>query len=130
MAEGVSFTDRELDVMEVLWTSGSATVTEVQERLADPLAYTTVLTVLRVLEEKGHVRHEEDGRAHRYIPLVAQGEARRSALARLIGRVFDGSPEALLTQLVSDRSLTPDAIHRIKGMLDERLRDGSEGENR
>ena len=72
------FTDRELDVMAVLWDRGDATVAEVQERLSDDLAYTTVLTVLRTLEEKGHVGHREEGRAYRYHPLVERAEAGRA----------------------------------------------------
>lgn len=88
---GVGFTDRELDVMTVLWDLGPATVADVRERLADPLAYTTVLTVLRTLEAKGHVAHVEEGRAHRYRALVAREAAGRSALARLLGTIFGGS---------------------------------------
>ena len=121
MGSDVTLTSRELDVMEVLWDAGSATVSEVQESLADDLAYTTVLTVLRVLEQKGHVRHEEEGRAHRYLPLVDRTEVRSSALNQLIGRVFAGSPEALLTQLVSDEGLSSNTAERIRAMLDERL---------
>ena len=117
--------DRELDVMAVLWTRGSGTVTEVREALADALAYTTVLTVLRTLEEKGFVGHEEEGKAHRYIPLVARERAGRSALSRMVEKLFDGSPELLLTQLVSDRKLSPPEIRRLKKILDERLKGGA-----
>ncbi len=120
------FTDRELDLMAVLWEMGSATVRQVQERLEPDLAYTTVLTILRVLEAKGHVRHEPDGRAHRYLPTVAQDEAKASALRRLLAKVFSGSPEALLTQLVADDNLSDEELHRLRRLLDERL-DG-EGE--
>ena len=73
----INFTDRELDIMAVLWERGPSTVTEVREALSDDLAYTTVLTVLRVLEEKGRVGHEEEGRAHRYFPRVKREEAGR-----------------------------------------------------
>jgi predicted transcriptional regulator len=118
----ISFTDRELDVMAVLWDRGSATVAEVRERLPDDLAYTTVLSVLRTLEEKGHVGHREEGRAHRYVPLVERRVAGRSALARLIDTVFNGSPELLLTQLVSDRDLTDDQIKKLRRLMDARLR--------
>ena len=118
----VSFTDRELDVMAVLWTRGSATVTEVRERLPDDLAYTTVLSVLRTLEEKGHVGHRGEGKAHRYFPLVERRVAGRSALARLIDTVFNGSPELLLTQLVSDRNLTDDQIKNLRRLMDARLK--------
>ena len=76
----VSFTDRELDVMAVLWQRGPSTVAEVREALEDALAYTTVLTVLRTLEDKGYVGHEEEGRAYRYFPAVAREEAGTSAL--------------------------------------------------
>jgi predicted transcriptional regulator len=119
----ISFTDRELDIMAVLWNRGSATVAEVRERLPDDLAYTTVLSVLRTLEEKGHVGHREEGKAHRYIPLVERRVAGRSALARLIDTVFNGSPELLLTQLVSDRDLTDDQIKNLRRLMDARLRD-------
>lgn len=117
----VSFTDRELDVMAVLWDHGSATVAEVQRALDDELAYTTVLTVLRTLEEKGHVRHEEEGRAYRYFPRVPREEAGQSALRRLVRKVFGGSPERLLTQLVSDRDLSADELERLRRLLNERL---------
>jgi len=121
----VTFTDRELDVMGVLWELGSATVAEVQARLPDRLAYTTVLTVLRTLEEKGHVGHREEGRAYRYFPLVAREEAGASALRRMVRKLFKGSPELLVTQLVSDRSLTEEELRRLRRLLDERL--GEEG---
>ena len=118
----ITFTDRELDVMAVLWNRGSATVTEVRERLPDDLAYTTVLSVLRTLEEKGHVGHRGEGKAHRYFPLVERRVAGRSALARLIDTVFNGSPELLLTQLVSDRDLSEDQIKKLRRLMDARLR--------
>ena len=120
----ISFTDRELDVMAVLWERGSATVTEVRERLPDDLAYTTVLTVLRTLEEKGHVAHRAEGKAHRYVPLVERRVAGRSALARLIDTVFNGSPELLLTQLVTERELTEEQLKRLRRLMDARLRGG------
>jgi len=120
----ISFTDRELDVMAVLWGRGSATVTEVRERIPDELAYTTVLSVLRTLEEKGHVGHREEGKAHRYFPVVERRVAARSALARLIDTVFSGSPELLLTQLVTDRELSEEQLKRLRRLMDARLRGG------
>src|SRR5258707_12664114 len=99
----IAFTDRELDVMSVLWELDSATVAEVRERLTDDLAYTTVLTVLRTLEQKGYVGHTGEGRAHRYPPLVKREAAGRSALRRLRDQVFAGSPEMPLTKLRSDK---------------------------
>ena len=119
----ISFTDRELDVMSVLWDIGPATVADVRERIADELAYTTVLTVLRTLEQKGYVGHTEDGRAHRYKPLVKREVAGRNALRRLVDKVFDGSPELLLTQLVSDKNLSDEELRRLRKLLAERLRE-------
>ena len=119
----ISFTDRELDVMSVLWDIGPATVADVRERIADELAYTTVLTVLRTLEQKGYVGHTEHGRAHRYKPLVKRDVAGRNALRRLVDKVFDGSPELLLTQLVSDENLSDEELRRLRRLLVERLRE-------
>jgi len=119
----ISFTDRELDVMSVLWDVGPATVAEVRERIADDLAYTTVLTILRTLEQKGYVSHTEDGRAHRYKPLVKREVAGRTALRRLVDKVFDGSPELLLTQLVSDKNLSDEELRRLRKLLAGRLRE-------
>jgi predicted transcriptional regulator len=120
----ISFTDRELDVMAVLWDHGPATVAEVREHLTDDLAYTTVLTVLRILEQKGHVDHEEEGKAYRYHPLVEREAAGDSALRRIVGKVFRGSNELLLTHLVADERLTDDEIRRMRRLLDERLGNG------
>ncbi|HEX7241398.1 MAG TPA: BlaI/MecI/CopY family transcriptional regulator [Longimicrobiaceae bacterium] len=121
----ISFTDRELDVMSVLWDGGPATVAEVRARLADDLAYTTVLTVLRTLEEKGFVGHEEEGKAYRYHPLVERQTAGESALRRMMRKLFKDSPELLLTHLVSDRKLTDEELRRMRSLLDEQL--GGEG---
>jgi predicted transcriptional regulator len=122
----IAFTDRELDVMGVLWDLGSATVAEVQEALSDELAYTTVLTILRTLEEKGRVRHEEEGRAYRYHPLVGREEAGANAVRRMVRKLFRGSPELMLTQLVSERGLTPEQMRRMKSLLEARLKEARE----
>ena len=119
----INFTDRELDVMSVLWDAGSATVAQVRERLSDDLAYTTVLTVLRTLEQKGYVGHTGEGRAHRYRPLVKRAAAGRSALRRLVDKVFDGSPELLMTQLVADKNLSDEELRRLRKLLADRLRE-------
>jgi predicted transcriptional regulator len=121
----IAFTDRELDVMAVLWDRGASTVAEVQELLADELAYTTVLTILRTLEEKGHIAHEEEGRAYRYYPLVERAEASASAVSRLMRKLFSGSPELLLTHLVSERELTKRQLEEMRRLLEERLDEGA-----
>lgn len=113
--------DREVEVMEVLWERGSATVAEVRDALEDEMAYTTVLTVLRRLEEKGYVTHQEEGRAHRYHPAIERLAARESALERLTRRLFRGSTELLLTHLVSGKKLSQSEIRRLREMLDDQL---------
>ena len=120
----VSLGERELDIMTVLWQQSSGTVAEVQTALGTPLAYTTVLTILRNLEAKGFVRREEEGRAHRYFPKVKQRAAQRRALRRLIDTLFLGSPEALLAQLVDDHDLTAKELKRIAKRLGDAQNDG------
>jgi BlaI family penicillinase repressor len=117
----ISFTDRELDVMAVLWRNGSGTVAEVRDALDDSFAYTTVLTVLRTLEEKGFITHLAEGKAHRYLPAVTPGLAGESALSRVLDKIFGGSPDLLLTQLVSDRKLDTADLRRLRKLLDDRL---------
>ncbi|MGQ0649396.1 MAG: BlaI/MecI/CopY family transcriptional regulator [Gemmatimonadaceae bacterium] len=119
----VSFTERELDVMAVLWELGPSTVTQVREALADELAYTTVLTVLRTLETKGHVRHESQGKAHCYAPVVGREVAGKSALRRIVDKIFGGSRELLLAHLV-DARVGDDEIKRLRKVLNDRLRGG------
>jgi predicted transcriptional regulator len=119
----ISFTERELDVMGVLWDLGGATVSEVRDRLADDLAYTTVLTVLRTLEEKGYAGHVEEGKAYRYHPAVARQDAGTTMLRRLTRKLFKNSPELLLTHLVSDRGLTEDELKRMRQLLEDRLQE-------
>jgi len=109
--------DRELEVMTWLWANGSGTVTEVRDGLTDPLAYTTVLTILRNLEAKGFLRRQDEGRAHRYFPRVQQKAARRRALRQLIDTLFLGSPEALLSHLVEEHDLSPAELRRIAKRL-------------
>jgi predicted transcriptional regulator len=117
----VSFTGRELDVMAVLWTHGPSTVAEVREHLEDELAYTTVLTILRTLEAKGFVSHEEEGKAHRYAPLVARDRAGRSALGQVLDKIFGGSREMLLANLVRERGVDAAELKRLRKVLDSRL---------
>jgi len=123
-----TFTPRELDVMSILWDLGSATVSEVQKRITDTLAYTTVLSSLRTLEEKGYVRHEGEGRAFRYYPLLDWTSAGHRELGRLLKKVFKGSPELLLVQLVSDRGMDQAQLRRLRALVDERLGDDPNGE--
>lgn len=113
------FTERELDIMDILWERGNGTVGEVRDRLHDELAYTTVLTVLRTLEEKGYVGHETEGRAYRYYPLVERQQAQESHLDRLLRKLFSGSPELLVSRLVAHRGLSKPERERLRNMLAE-----------
>src|SRR5918998_3040857 len=112
MADAVTLTRRELDVMSVLWRRGKATVAEVRDELADDLAYPTVQTMLRVLEGKGYVGHTVDGRAFRFHALVEQDEAADSALARLVAKVSHGSAELLVRPLLAGEDISPDELRR------------------
>jgi len=125
----ISFTDRELDVMAVLWAKRSGTVAEVRDALADDFARTTVLTVLRTLEEKGYVKHILEGKAHRYVPRVEPDAAGRTALSRILDTMFAGSHELLLAQLVSDRRIDPKKLRKLRAVLDARLAAHEEGES-
>jgi predicted transcriptional regulator len=113
----IALTNREADIIQVLWDHGPSLVAEVRERLSDELAYTTVLTILRTLESKGYVGHEEEGRGHRYFPLVERQAAQRSALRHLKRKLFQGSAELLFTHLVSDQKLGPEQIKRMRKLL-------------
>lgn len=110
-------TDREAEIMDVLWERGPSTVAEVRGELSGNPAYTTVLTILRILETKGFIGHAEEGRAHRYAVRIGREEARRSALQALSKKFFNGSAALLLTHLVSDEKLSREEVRRIRALL-------------
>jgi BlaI family transcriptional regulator, penicillinase repressor len=115
----VTFTERELDIMSVLWRHGSGTVAEVRAALDDGAGYTTILKLLQILEEKGHVTHEKEGRAHRYHPLVDREEAARGALGRVVDKIFEGSAELTLARLVAERPVSAAELARMRQLLDD-----------
>ena len=117
----VAFTQRELDIMAVLWEHGPSTVAEVRAKLRDAVSHNTVATILTILENKGHVGHAEEGRAFRYHTLVGREEASRSAFTRLIDTVFAGSAESLIMHFVNDRRLSKAELERIRTLLDEHI---------
>jgi predicted transcriptional regulator len=120
--DDIYFPPRELAVMSVLWRLESASVTEVRDALEeDGLAYTSVLSALQTLEEKGYVRHEAQGRAYRYYPLVKAERAGGSALARIRDAIFEGSAERMFAQLVSDHKLGREELQRMRRLLAKRL---------
>lgn len=103
-------TPLELQIMQALWDGGPGTVAEVQARLTQPLAYTTVQTMLGVLLRKQRVRREMAGRAFVYRPTISRETAVAGALKDLVGRMFGGSGEALLMSLIDARQITPDDL--------------------
>lgn len=117
----IALGSRELDVLGVLWRRGPSTVAEVRDALPAPLAYTTVLTILRNLEAKEAVGHVEEGKAHRYFPTLTHSEAQQTMVGRVVDRLFDGNFESLLTHLVDARSLSRDELQRLHALLGERL---------
>jgi len=116
-----SLTDAELRLMEVLWTIGSGTVADVADALPSgvPLAYSSVLTTLRVLENKGYLTHGKEGRAFIYRPLVGREQARQSAVAHLVSRFFENSPELLMLNLLGDGKLKPGELDRLKARIEK-----------
>jgi predicted transcriptional regulator len=125
MARSVTLTRRELDIMSVLWKVGNATVGEIRDALPDDLAYPTVQTMLRVLETKGFVRHEQDGRAFRFYPKIAPNDAGDGALKRLVTKVYQGSRELLISRLIADEDISPEELKRMKKILQQRIEDAS-----
>ncbi len=117
----IYFPPRELAVMSVLWRLGSASVTDVRDALEEELAYTSVLSALQTLEEKGYVRHEPEGRAYRYYPTVEAERAGGSALSRIREAIFQGSAERMFAQMVSDKKLSRQDLQRMRALLAKRL---------
>jgi predicted transcriptional regulator len=107
--------------MDVLWNQGASNTADVLKALSGDakLAYTTVLTTLRILEEKGYVGHTKDGKAFVYHAVVDRTSARRSALRHLVSRLFQGSPELLFSNLIADEKLTAKQLRGIKKLIEE-----------
>jgi BlaI family transcriptional regulator, penicillinase repressor len=116
-----TLTEAELRLMEVLWQKGPATVHQVLEALPGmyPLAYNSVLTTIRILEKKGYVRHEKEGRAHVYSPLVGKQEATRYEIRNLVGRFFKNSHELLVLNILEDKNINADELKRLSQLLQQ-----------
>lgn len=116
-SDGPALGDREIEIMRALWIAGSGTVAEVRRKLAAELAYTTVLTILRNLESKGYVSHEEEGRVHRYSPLLGRSQATKAAICRVVDSFFEGSPEQLVRYLAHQKMVSRKDLKRIRREL-------------
>ena len=115
-----TLTEAELRLMEVLWDKGSATVQQVLEALPEKpaLAYNSVLTTIRILENKGYVKHKKDGRAHLYIPVLQRQEATRSEIRHLVSRFFKNSHELLVLNILEDREIEEKELRRLRQLLE------------
>lgn len=114
-----TLTEAELKVMEVVWDLGTASVNDVLDRYTDhdKPAYNTILTIMRILEEKGYLEHRKNGRAFLYRPLVDRNHARRKAVSHLVRNFFDNSPELLMLNLINDEKLGPEELRRLKKLI-------------
>ena len=111
-------TQRELDIMSVLWELGEATVNEVRDRVDPDLAYTSISTMIRMLEMKGYVSHKRgEGKSHVYFPVIDAEKAGESALGRVLDKIYGGSPIKLLAQLVDQRKLSEKELSRMRVLL-------------
>jgi predicted transcriptional regulator len=114
-----TLTEAELRIMRILWGRGESLVSELVAALPEntPLAYTSVLTTVRILEQKGYVRHRQKGRAFVYSPRIAEHEASRSEVRHMLHRFFGNSRERLLLTLLGDEEVSPDEIQRLKAAI-------------
>jgi BlaI family penicillinase repressor len=112
-----SLSRRERQIMDVLIARGRASVTEIQTAIPDPPGYSAVRATLRIMEEKGHIRHEQEGASYVYMPKIAPERAKRSALRHMLDTLFNGSPEQVMAALLDSRP-SPDELDRIAAMIE------------
>ena len=111
-------TQRELDIMSVLWELGEATVTEVRDKVDPNLAYTGISSMIRTLEMKGYVSHRRgEGKTHVYFPVIEAEKAGESALGRVLDKIYGGSPIKLLAHLVDQKKLSEKELARMRDLL-------------
>jgi BlaI family penicillinase repressor len=117
---------REREIMDVLYRNGRATAAEIRESMHDAPGYSAVRAMLRVLEEKGHIRHEEENLRYVFLPVVSREKARRSAVAHLMDTFFDGSAEQVVATLldVSARDLSDDDMRRLAALIEKARKEG------
>lgn len=128
MAQGrlAHLSRRERQIMDVAYQLGRASVGEILDALGDPPSYSAVRALLRILEEKGHLRHEQDGARYVYIPTLSRAKASRSALRGLVTTFFDGSPEQAMAALldVSREDLSSEDLDRLAALIDQARQEG------
>src|SRR5262245_17800333 len=118
---------RERQIVDILYTQGRATAAEVQSALPDPPSYSAVRAMLRILEEKGHIRHEQDGPRYVYLPTVGRDRAKKTALRHVLQTFFNGSAEQALSALLdeSDSRLSDRELDRLAELIDRARRTGA-----
>ncbi len=116
-----TLTEAELRLMKILWRRGESAVNDLVAAMPDgeTLAYNSVLTTIRILEQKGYVEHRQEGRAFVYRPCVAEEEASRSEMRRLMSRFFGDSREKLLLSLLGDEEIRPEELQRLKEAIEK-----------
>jgi len=116
-----TLTEAELRLMKILWARGESTVNDIAASLPkkNALAYNSVLTTIRILEQKGYVQHRKEGRAFYYVPLVAEAEAGSSEVRLVLSRFFGNSREKLMLSLLGDGDVTPEELQRLKDAIDQ-----------
>jgi predicted transcriptional regulator len=117
---------RERQIMDVVYRLGRATAAEVREAMPDPPGYSAVRAMLRILEEKGHLRHEQDGPRYAFLPTVARDKARRSALRQIVQTFFEGSTAQAVAALLGEPNakLTDQDLDRLSSLIDEARKEG------
>lgn len=121
-----SLSRRERQIMEIVYRLGRATANEVLNNMPDPPSYSTVRALLRVLEEKSHLRHEQDGPRYVYLPTISRDKARQSALQGLLRNFFDNSHEQMIAALLGDPAsgLTDEELDRLARMIEKAQKEG------
>ncbi len=118
----IILTRQELQIMKVIWTLGAATVKDVCDTMSQtkPVAYTTILTLMGILEEKGALTHTRSGRAFLFRPLLSRYQATRNQVRDVITRFFDGSPEGLMEDILENEALNPGHVESVRNLLGSR----------
>jgi len=128
--KGNTLTELELELMNVLWRKGRASVNDIREALAEerPLAYTSISTMMGILEKKGYVTHDTVGRTYVYAPLVERTRAQRSLIQNLLHRVFHGSPALLMLNIIASEDISSSELDHVQRAIDRRKREMAEDE--
>ena len=122
----IQLSRRERQIMDVVYRRGKATAADVREEMPDPPSYSAVRAMLRILEEKGHVRHEQDGPRYLYLPTVGRDRAKRSALRHLVNTFFEGSAEQVIAALLDVKAsdMTDEELSRLSALIANARKEG------